>query len=147
MKKIVICFVCIIAMLASLAACNRGADSASENKGGAASADQSASLSNYTVNTDYAVLTLPLQYIDAVQATVDTDCVSLVSGEQKLLDLYFNSDQGTALGTFSSEKGEVKLSMMPYDVPAGSDYTAMQDDCLNEILKGLMKDYSFKASK
>lgn len=139
MKKIIICVICILAVIGILSACNKGTDSAS--------ADQATPIEStpttYTVKTDYAVLTLPYQYLDVVNAEVKEDCVSLMADKQKLFDLYFNSDQGTVLGTFQSDNGEITLSMKPYEAPADSNYVAMQDNCLNEILKGLQKDYSF----
>ena len=143
MKKIIICVICILAMICILSACDKGADNAS--------ADQATPIAStpatYTVNTDYAVLTLPYQYLDVVKAEVKADCVSLTADKQQLFDLYFNSDQGTVLGTFKSGQGDVTLSMTPYEAPADSAYVAMQDDCLNEILKGLKEDYSFAPKK
>ena len=143
MKKIIICVICILAVICILSACNKGT--------GSASADQATPIEStpttYTVKTDYAVLTLPYQYLDVVNAEVKEDCVSLMADKQQLFDLYFNSDQGTVLGTFQSDNGEITLSMTPYEAPADSDYVAMQDDCLNEILKGLQKDYSFTPKK
>lgn len=150
MKKMLLCLICIILLIFSLAACNKESnqESSDETVPASDSTTSETLLTNgFTVKTDYAVLVLPSQYSDAVKATFKDDCVHLVSGKQKLMDLYFNSDKGTVLGTFTSEKGQVKLSMVSYKVSAKSDYVAMQDDCLNEILKGLMKDYAFKTSK
>ena len=142
MKKIIICVICILAMICVLSACNNGAKNASADL-----ATPAESISSYSVNTDYAALTLPYKYLDVVKVEAEGDCVRLTADNQQLFDLYFNSDQGTVLGTFRSDKGEVQLSMVPYEAPADSVYVAMQDDCLNEILKGLQADYSFAPKK
>ena len=151
MKRIFVVLAVVLVLSFVLAGCGGGADS-SESSEISASETQSLTQavtadSSFTVKTDYATLRLPYKYVDAIVPKVSGDTVTLSSGNATLIDFYFNSDKGTKLGTFKSDKGEVTFSMKAYDVKDNKNHLAMQDDCLNSVLEGLKAEYSFATAK
>ena len=146
MKRFLIVLAALLVAALAFAGCGKGSDSSE------ASVTQSVTQavtedSGFSVKTDYAILRLPDKYSDAIVPKVAGDTVTLSSGNTALIDFYFNSDKGTKLGTFKSDKGDVTFSMKGYDVKDNKDHLAMQDDCLNSVLEGLKAEYSFAAAK
>lgn len=151
MKRIFVVLAFLLILSFVLAGCGGGAGS-SESSEISASETQSVTHTvnqdtGFSVKTDYATLRLPYKYKDAIVPKVSGDTVTLSSGNVTLIDFYFNSDKGTKLGTFKSDKGDVTFSMKGYDVKDNKDHLAMQDDCLNSVLEGLKAEYSFAAAK
>ncbi len=99
----------------------------------------------FEIKTSVAVLQYPAKWQDKVNIDLSDTSVKFSCGEYKLFDLYFDSEEGSLLGTY---KGKT-IRIVSYDIDPSvissemfDQLCAMQED-VNVILQHLMEDTEF----
>lgn len=102
---------------------------------------------SFTISTDYCDLKYPSQWEKDVDVDVDGGVVKFKSGDTKLFNLYFNSNKGQMIGSFTNDKKDVTLSIKSFDIKESvknyEDKCCMKED-VNILLQFLQADYGFK---
>lgn len=99
----------------------------------------------FDIKTRVCVMKYPLKWKDSVKVEITDDAVFFSSGDVKLFDLLFGSDEGYLLGTYNG----TSISIVSYDINGDGlsetdyhTYCAMQED-VNVIIQYWLADKNF----